>query len=374
MKLYLLLFCVIAGYQASAQTDVVLQNYLATHHSSLVIEPDSSYTFSTEAGAMIGSVFAGKRLLVLAENTSHQLGVYKKLRPALIGYLAGHGLKYVFIEYGRSVAYCINAWLDGDYKLQDNMFYSISERQRVKKAMGTRRSFAYKGIDFERGFEFYDAVNNLLSDVALNSLHESRSFIARIEDIGSQKIPADSSAKITYRRFHNFYQATQEEFYRDSVVIKRELGSHYTGLKYLLTNPNNQLPPWAAHKLFYDDRDPEMAENLLRELDPQDTTSVYLLSTGYAHTIGPSSLVGKVGSSDFLRNKIVILNEYCDNCSLNGQPLVNDKMHFMTGDMLTAFQKAAPGPLVLFDLSALPEQYNYIKKHGDLLLFVKNQN
>ena len=376
MRVILFLFAITMYAKAPAQSDAVLEKYLVAHRSIINIKPDSSFSLSPGGQEMINSCMKGKSLFVLAENTSHQLVLYKKLRPALIEQFIRLNLKYVFIEFGRSVAYDVNADLDNNYKMPDNTFFSISERVRLKKIMGNRRSFEYKGIDFERGFEFYDAVNNILYDVDMNSLHESRAFITKIKDIASQQIPPDSNGKTTYRHFHNFYKDAREEFYRDSLVIKKELGTHYADIKYLLTNPNNQLPPWAAHKLIYDDRDPEMTKNLLTEITPLDTSAVYFLSIGYAHTYGSSAVVHKLSKSQVLENRIVVMNEFCEDCSINGEKMdkYNSKMHFMKGAVRSAFRNTANSDLVIFDLSELPREYNYIKKHGDLLLFAKNQN
>ena len=80
-----------------------------------------------------------------------------------------------------------------------------------------------------------------------------------------------------------------------------------------------------------------------------------------------------VSKTELLKNRIVIMNEYCEHCYADGVELDNLTM-FLQGDVLDAFRNAANSNIVLFDLSGLPDQYAYIKKRGDLLLFAKNEH
>ena len=75
-----------------------------------------------------------------------------------------------------------------------------------------------------------------------------------------------------------------------------------------------------------------------------------------------------MSESSTFKNKILILNLYCNNCNIDIQGISIDG--FMKKDVLKTFQQAANNKLVLFDLSELPNEYEYIKKQGDLLLFV----
>ena len=264
MRYYVLLITVLLSLNAWGQADTLLEKYLATHKAVIDVNPDSTLSLSPEAKEIIRTCMRGKSLFVLSENTSHDLDLYTQLRPALIPQFIPMNLKYVFIEWGRSVAYCINADLDNNYKMADPYFYDSDERRRVKNVTGGKRTFSYVGIDFERGLELNTAVNNLLYDVDINTLHKSRAFVAKIKDISSAQVPADSNAKVYYKNFHRFYIDTRQEFYEDSTALKNELGGHFNTLKYLLSNPNTQLPPpWTRPWLINHGRNPELAKNLL---------------------------------------------------------------------------------------------------------------
>jgi len=175
---------------------------------------------------------------------------------------------------------------------------------------------------------------------------------------------------MTHKDFMKFYRKKRKEFYENKIAIKQELGDKSNELEYLVTNHNTTRPNL--------DRNPAMTRNLLHEITPLDTSAVYFLTIGMAHSLPCEhySLVHKLSRTEQLKNRILVMNLHCDNCSVNGEKLeVKSPMRFLNHqDILNCFRSAANSELVLFDLSQLPPEFSNIKKYGDLLLFAKNQH
>jgi hypothetical protein len=80
-----------------------------------------------------------------------------------------------------------------------------------------------------------------------------------------------------------------------------------------------------------------------------------------------------LAESDVLQDKIVVMNLYCENCHAEGGG-DNWAFPFMKGAILKSFQSAATDEIVLFDLSELGGEYDYLRRdYGDMLVFAKNQ-
>jgi hypothetical protein len=164
------------------------------------------------------------------------------------------------------------------------------------------------------------------------------------------------------------YKELEVLFLHDSNALKAcLLPEHNKKLGYFLSNP--QTAPTEGN------RNPRMAQNLQTEITPIDASATYLLDIGSAHSLlnRHGAVIGILNNTAALSNKIVIMNVYCDNCSINGKVLKDNLIEFMKGDVLEAFRNNAKGELTIFNLADAPAGLSYLKKYGDLILFAKNR-
>jgi len=315
-----------------------LKDYL-TNNSHPVTLND----FAEESG-FFKSVMRGKTLFVFGEGGSHSLELNNEMRVYLLQEFSGMNLKYFFIEYGRTTAFNYN---------QDS------------RSMGV--NFEYKGIDMESFRSFYIAVRRITTEVSPDGIDS----IKLLHDIliDTSYLHYDNADRFRNQaQFLKLYAALVRLFLHDSSALKACLSpEHYRALGYFLSNPQTAPPEG--------NRNPGMAQNLLAEIVPVDTTATYLLDIGSAHSLlnRKQGVIGILNNTGVLSNKMMIMNVYCDNCSSHGELLKGSLMKFMKGSVLEAFRNSAKGDLTIFNLANVPAGLGYLREYGDLILFARNQ-
>ena len=360
----LILLLLIAKF-ATAQNVTDIKAYLNDNNTTI------NFSDTNGANIFFKSVMKNKTLFVLGEGGSHNLDLYNKLRVYLITPFTHLNLKYFFIEYGRSFAEISNNYLKSNIDYSDSIYrksapYKI-QMQKIRKLYQNGRQFIYKGIDMERGASLYLAIKELTSNVNYSTV-KSSSFLNSLLVDTSYLHYDDSDEFNNQKHFLRFYKTLQNNFASDSNLLIKSMPSvNYDKIKYFISNPQTKPPNG--------DRNPGMAKNLLNEINIIDTNATYLLSIGIAHSLlnFKRNVVGILNSSDLLTNKIVVMNVYCDKCSVNGKEINDPRIDFMKGDILETFRTTAKSNLTIFDLSKVPPQLQYLKKYGDLILFAKQQ-
>jgi len=358
MKSIFILLTILLSTRCFSQDTLTLRQYLFQHRYVINLKDEHSFN-------MLPGLMKDKNLFVMGEGGSHDLPLNAQLKYLLINQLATQNLKYYFIEFGRSIAYYYNHYLVNDYKgmLTGNENYwagcdvYFSFFDKIKKQTGNNPHFKIIGIDFERKRALYSDINYLFNEPDYSKMPVSKTILERLKDT--------SYFKLSFRKFGRFYKKLGKDFLKDSLEIKTETGDRYNDLKYLLTNKNRKSPNI--------DRNCPMARNLVTEITPMDTSGLYFLSIGIAHSIpcNHHSAVHIMGRNKPLKNKILVMNVFCENFTpKNRKPF---GLKYLRNDLLKCFSNAANGDLVLFDLSQLPPEYAFIKNHGELLLFAKNQ-
>ena len=66
------------------------------------------------------------------------------------------------------------------------------------------------------------------------------------------------------------------------------------------------------------------------------------------------------------------MNVYPDQL-LSEKHMAKSGLKYLRGNILACFRHCAETDIVLYDLTQLPEEFAYMKKYGELLLFTKNQ-
>jgi len=149
----------------------------------------------------------------------------------------------------------------------------------------------------------------------------------------------------------------------------------YAGYRYLVSDPKPSE--------FYDNRNKNMAYHVLWQIGQPEPGSIYFITCGAAHAQHDKkdglqkSMVNQLEESDELKGHVLVTNLYCDNCTPESNQYGigdNGRLNFMNGGLLQSFQKATGNEqVVLFDLTDLPAQYQYIRKdYSDFLIYVKN--
>jgi hypothetical protein len=233
-------------------------------------------------------------------------------------------------------------------------FLSYHERQLYSHC-----HFAFVGIDFERRQGLYKALNLLLQQVPAENRIRLYKLAPYLKDTSYLHIT-------TARAFQKFYRRAGKNFVHDSSEFKSLLGSEYNTYRYIITNPNTATPTR--------ERNRPMANNLLAEISPIDTSATYLLDCGMAHS-RPNvrgTLVNILSKSAQLKNRILVLNVACIDCKTDVEPVSNWAFSFLKDRAIAdAFTESAKSNIVVYDLSGLPEKYKDIKAYGDLLVFAK---
>ena len=345
--------CLAMSAVGRAQDTVKLRQYLLEHRYNIDLNSDHAFDMLLQA-------MKGKNLFVLGEGGSHRLSLYPRLKPMLLDQLARQNLKYYFIEFGRSTAFFMNKYINGEYTECQQGYRdhcAILDHERAQFAAG--HGFKIVGIDFERSEEFNRDINYLFPDTSFNKLPASGAMLSKLKDT--------AYISLSYKKFQRFYRKNRKAFINDSAAIREELGAKYPEFRYFVTNGNTTHPTI--------NRNGPMARNLLSEIAPLDTSSVYFLSIGMAHSIPKNSYstVHKLYKSEALKNRVLVMNVHCENLRLpDGTPLPS-MIEFLKNDIGDCFSHCAEADIVLFDLSRLPDEYAYMKKYGELLLFTKNQ-
>ncbi|RYD56599.1 MAG: hypothetical protein EOP56_11140 [Sphingobacteriales bacterium] len=360
MKTGLLVAGLLAAFAGQAQ-DSELASYL-TQHQVTVSKKDNRLIQEPTLSNFIDNQMNGKTLFVLGEG-NHNLNINKQMLGLLQKHFASRGLAYCFLEDGRSS--CLMGENLGAIPQQDAKQYSPYKAAPAPMAALIKAgqynrysSYEYVGIDYERPWAFYPAVSSLLANLDRKTMLDLYETLPELKHSNPKEDPES---------FKAFYQNLQSQFIEKSPKLKVLLSNDdYEDLRYLVSNPNVSLPT--------ENRDRYLAANIMEEIKPSEQGSTYLLATGFSHasTGINGSLVQRLGYSKELKDRILVMNVYCDSCAVDKQGLSDYGV--MTGETLDQFRNAAASDLVVFDLSSLPSKYNNIKQHGDLLLFAKKQD
>lgn len=324
-----------------------------------------------EPNDLLKAAMVDKNLFVFGEGGSHQLDLNDQIRVYLVSQLVKKNLKYFFIEGGRSSAYLRNKYLRNDYDNADSLYVTDSSyRRQMKKIRALYKSgfhFEYRGIDMEWSQSLYNAIKIITSNYNFTDIQKIPLFHSILVDTGY--LHYDPDVFKNQKKFLKYYKILKKLFIKDSSDIHRILTNEdYREVKYFLTN-DQMKPPLGNRNIG-------MAKNLLDEIKPIDTSATYLLDVGMAHSLPnrEGSVVGKAIKDDQLKNRTVVMNVYCEECTVKGKEIQGTNLNFLRNkEVLNIFSKAATTDLTLFDLSKLPSDFNYIKEYGGLLLFAKHQ-
>lgn len=324
-----------------------------------------------EPNSLLKAAMHGKNLLVFGEGGSHDLDLNDQIRLFLVSQLIKNNFKYFFVEGGRSSAYLLNKYLENDYDNADSLYATDSSyRRQMKKIRALYQSgfhFEYRGIDMEWSRFLYNAIKIVTSNYNFTDIQKIPLFHSILVD--TAYFHYDPDVFKNQKEFLKYYKGLKKLFIKDSSNIYRILTNEdYREVKYFLTN-DQMKPPLGNRNIG-------MAKNLLDELKTVDTSATYLLDIGMAHSLPnrSGSVVGLAIKDDQLKGRTVVMNVYCDECTVNGKEIESDYLSFFKNkEVLSIFRKAATKDLTLFDLSKLPADFYYIKEYGGLLLFAKHQ-
>lgn len=324
-----------------------------------------------ESNDFLKAAMVGKNLLVFGEGGSHQLDLNDQIRVYLVSQLVKTNLKYFFIEGARSSAYLLNKYLKNDYDNADSLYSTdFSYRMQMKKIRALYQSgfhFEYRGIDMEWSRRLYNAVKMITANYNFTDIQKIPLFHSILVD--TAYLHYDPDVFKNQKEFLKYYKVLKKLFTKDSSDIQIILTKEdYREVKYFLTN-EQMKPPLGNRNIG-------MAKNLLDEIKPIDTSATYLLDVGMAHSLPNrgGSVAGIAIKDDQLKNRTVVMNVYCEECTVNEKEIEGTNLNFLRNkEVLNIFRKAATKNLTLFDLSKLPADFNYIKEYGSLLLFAKHQ-
>jgi hypothetical protein len=324
-----------------------------------------------QSNKIFKSVMKNKVLFVLGEGGSHDLELYYSLRPYLLSEFSKLNLKYFFIEGSRSRAFTNNEYLQNPADYSDSIFqnepsYKI-EMKKIRQFYNSGTQFEYKGIDMEWSKRLYNATKSITVSLTQTTIKSIPLLYSILIDTAYLHYD-DKNTFNNQKHFLKYYKNLQNIFVKDSTSLKNNLKPiQYQQLNYLLSNPQTSPPNG--------DRNSGMAKNLIAEISPIDTNATYLLDIGIAHSLlnRKSAVIGILNETTILANKIVIMNVFCDECSINGKKLNDNPIEFMKGELLDIFRASAKNDLTIFDLSKVPAKFDYLKKYGDLILFAKKQ-
>jgi hypothetical protein len=362
MKWVFVIVGLMASFIGRAQDDE-LRAYLASHQV-VISKKDNKLQQGPTFSRFIDNKMRSKNLFVLGEG-NHNLSINTQMLGLLQKHFSNRGLRYCFLEDGRGSCLMgedLAHVPSPDAKQQKYNPYMTAPTPMtalVKSGFFDRfAKYEYVGIDFERAWTFYPAITSLLAKLDRKKAVELCELVPELKQMNVSEDPVT---------FKNKYRKLQASFLKYSEKLKIFLGEEdYEDLKYLVSNPNISTPN--------EQRDRYMAQNLLEEIKPVERGSSYLLMTGFLHasTNVDGSLVQRLSISKELQNKILVMNVYCDSCAIQRQALTD--YGYMTAETLESFRSAAKSDIVVFDLSELPDKYSGLKKHGELLLYARNQD
>ena len=351
MKASLLILLVVSlSATCRGQDKAELSTYLQKHRYSITLSDANTF-------AMLPALMGNHNVLIHGENASHKLRLYDTLQVALRRQLIQQHLKVALIEYSHSMAYLFTQYLAGDIAVAAQFQPAGLIPYQPFKGNAT---FRVAGIDFEQSAPFYLAVKSALQGMDRSRLSESSAFIGMITD--------SSYANYSEKDFNTFYKRVSASFTAQDAALRKELGERYEPLKYLCTNSNVTKR--------YDNRNPALARNFMQEISPFDSGATYYCEIGIAHSRpnDKGSMAALLCKEAMLRERIIVMNTYCDNCNDGSGVLSNMNLGFMKGERLGSFRDAAIGAITLYDLSELTGNYEYMKESGTLLLFVRNHD
>lgn len=330
------------------KTDLAV--YLKTHRYAINLADTNTF-------AMLPALMGSHNVLIHGENASHNLRLYDTLQAALRRQLVRQHLRVALIEHGRSMAHLFIGYLAGDTSV--TRLFQPAALVPYRPFRGAA-AFRVAGIDFEQAGPFYLAVKHTLRGLNIGSLSETSALIGRVTD--------SSYAGYSEQQFHAFYKKISASFTAQDAALRRELGDRYEPLRYLCTNPNVTKR--------YDNRDPAMVRNLTDELTPFDTGVAYYCEIGVAHSRPDErgSMAALLTKDPLLRDRIIVMNTYCDDCRTGKERLSNSRLSCMAGTNLQAFRNAALGSITLYDLSGLTGADAGMQESGTLLLFVQHHD
>jgi hypothetical protein len=366
MKGYI--FCILGLFFARlcpAQTIPELSGFLANHGYSV------SLCAPLQGDTLLRSVMQNKILFVYGEGGSHDLELNNQMRVYLLHQFSTLNLKYFFIEGARTAAYIHNQYLQNPDESSDSVYRMDTafrnQMRQIKKLYEAGLHFEYKGIDMEWSRGFYRAVRSITKDLSPGTIDSIKLLHSILIDTNYFHYDSTSRFK-NQAQFLKRYKQLKDLLLQDLGKLKACLDpEHYNELVYFLSNPQTAPPDG--------NRNPGMAENLLTEITPIDKSATYLLDIGSAHSLlsRAGAVVGILNSTASLSNKMVIMNVYCDNCSINGNVLKENLIE-MKGEVLQAFRMSTKGNLTIFNVADAPSEFSYLKKYGSLILFAKNQH
>lgn len=374
MKYFLVIIAILFCTAIHAQTDPILDNYLASHRYIIKQATDSSLSFPDDKiPQLLQKCMRGKLMFVYGESFSHKLHFNSYILRLFIQYFEAHGLKYYFEESARSWVVEDDIYYHTPNVTVDSIMKDLSPFTRrfyeLEKEVYLQGHYEYKAIDFERRQTFHTTLALLLSRVSPQNLEKLYTLAPYTKDT--------TYTTLSPKKFVAFYEALRDTFFNDSNSYKPLLGDMYPYFRYLMSD---SLP-----SVYQDNRDKNMALHVLQQIQPLDTNAIYVLDQGMAHTdrsrdnIFTKSTVAYLQESDILKDKILITDTYCDNCnaanSIWGMGS-NDMFKYMKTSVLASFHKAAANDkVVLFDLTELPKKYAYLQaRHNDLLIYAQNQD
>lgn len=356
MKRLFTTLCMAAALPVFAQDANELESYLKTHQVQISAN-NNKLQLNDEIASLLAAKMQNKNLFVLSEG-NHKLPLNGQAWVMLQEHFSGKGLKYCFMEDGRAT--CMLANLSPDKPVMKSVSNPMAEADVMAIRMQENTivphgDFEYIGIDYERPWTFYEATTMLLSELD----EQKRNRVYSI----APYLRAKKNA-VKPEEFAKTYKDMRESFAKDSTRLKVLMPEQIGDLAYLLSNPSiNEARRY---------RDRDMAENLLDHLYPMDASATYLLNCGYYHGTPAikGNMVSRLNDSKELKDKIVVMNVYCDVCTGMAQGLTDKEV--LKDEHIAAMRTSANSDIVIYDLSALPEKYKKLKAHGDLLLFAKN--
>lgn len=374
MKSILFLIAFITPFHSFSQTDTTMLIKYLNEHATV-------FDLSDKPDAVINRLMKDKKLFIYGQGASHALVCNLTIPDKVVKSLSqikDRKLKYYFIEWGRSMAYLQNLVLKGDnisaFKIfqhngHEEPFWDVylGEVDTMRNFFGSTPSFEYIGIDFERARSFHIAVDHILTGIQVNNtLLKKCTDTAHYFHLASEMYKQE-------KEFVKYYKQLRKEFYNDSSHVKNAIGNNdrFEALRNIMTNENV--------KSRYQERNTPMTKNIITTFKNTNAGDMSFLCIGMAHSLLKYnfSVASRLNKNPGLKDNIIVMNLYCQDCRIHGEPLSNyDLDHCMKHDEIRFFQMAAAGKgeMVLFDLTHLPKEFEYLKDCGDLMLFAKNQN
>lgn len=366
-----LMLLLVTSVPLFAQMDTVLFNYLKENSYALTVHDSGTVSFvDDKLPKMLDERMKGKKLFIFGEGFSHNLNANGFVENMFIRHFSSRNLRYVFGEQSRSWIIIDNLFFRG--KLNASEFYPHFGPRTAHmfdelKGIYQEGNFEFRAVDFERNSGFNAAVDSLDKRLSNQNRIDLYKILPALKDT--------SYMNLAPGKFVKFLEFQRGIFYKDSSLIRQSVGNMYDDYLYLLTDTKPSG--------YADNRNKNMAEHVLTQIGSLEGNEVYLQTCGIYHAkrkgdLLQKSMAGYLEGSNELKGKILITSIYCENCT----PIANrygvgdnNWQKFMKDNVLLSFQNAAIGKeMVLFDLTGLPEKYQFITKdYVDMLIFAKNQ-